>query len=186
MKTLLPRPRLQKGIALVTSLLILVLVTLLALSVVSTSVFEERMAGNTRDRSLAFESAEYALREAQVFLSGAVLPPFTNSGGTTGAYYRDLNTSPTGQKEEVYWRDTHGWNDIPPKAIVASNTNGILTGQAQPKYVIEEYPAISCVGYSKKWPPPPPRNVYKITARGQGKTTEAVVILQAWYDRGCG
>ena len=53
MKTHPAMHQLQKGVALVTSLMILVLVTLLALSVVSTSVFEERMAGNTRDRSCA-------------------------------------------------------------------------------------------------------------------------------------
>jgi len=175
--------RSQHGIALVTSLLILVLVTLLSLSAVSTSVFEERMAANARDRALAFESAEYALREAGVFLSSAVLPAFSNTGGASGAYYRNLNTSPSGEKEEIYWRDTHNWN---ANAVTANNANGVLSGQVQPKYVIEEYPAISCVGYSKKWPPPPPRNVYKITARAQGQTSEAVVILQAWYDRGCG
>ena len=173
----------QKGISLVVSLLILVMVTLLALSVVNTSVFEERMAGNTRDRSLAFESAEYAMREAQDFLSNAVLPSFTSSGGSTGGYFRDLNTSPSGQTEEVYWRDSHNWVT---KSVGATKTSGVLSGQTQPRYVIEEYPAISCAGYSKKWPPPPPRNVYKITARGQGRTTESVVILQSWFDRGCG
>lgn len=183
MKTPLPVHRLQRGIALVTSLLVLVLVTLLALSVVNTSVFEERMAGNTRDRALAFESAEYALREAQDFLSSPVLPSFTTTGGTSGAYFRDLNTSPSGETEEVYWRDIHNWT---ANAVAATKTDGVLAGQVQPKYVIEEYPAISCAGYSLKWPPPPPRNVYKITARGLGQTTEAAVIIQAWYDRGCG
>ena len=183
MRALQSNLRRQRGIALVTSLLVLVLVTLLALSAVSTSVFEERMAGNARDRSLAFESAEYALREAQDFLAGAVLPSFSATGGASGGYYRDLNTSPSGEKEEVYWRDTHDWS---AHAVTATKTNGVLTGQAQPKYVIEEYPAISCVGFSKKWPPPPPRNVYRVTARAQGQTTEAVVILQSWYDRGCG
>ncbi len=189
MRILQPNRRGQSGIALVTSLLVLVLVTLLALSAVSTSVFEERMAGNARDRSLAFESAEYALREAQDFLAGAVLPSFSTTGGSSGAYYRDLNTSPSGQKEEVYWSrgsnvdHDHDWDE---NAVTATKTNGVLSGQAQPKYVIEEYPAISCVGFSKKWPPPPPRNVYRVTARAQGQTTEAVVILQSWYDRGCG
>lgn len=183
MKTPLLTVRSQKGISLVVSLLILVMVTLLALSVVNTSVFEERMAGNTRDRALAFEAAEYALREAQDFLSGAVLPPFTSTGGSSGGYYRDLNTSPNGETEEVFWRDSHTWAS---KSVLATKSSGVLSGQAQPRYVIEEYPAISCAGFSKKWPPPPPRNVYKITARGQGRTTESVVILQSWYDRGCG
>jgi len=175
--------RSQEGISLVISLIILVVVTLLGLSVVNTSVFEERMAGNTRDRTLAFESAEYAMREAGDFLSGAVLPPFTAEGGATGAYFRNLNTSPNGETEEAYWRDTHAWAS---KSVAATESAGVLVGQAQPRYVIEEYPAISCAGYSKKWPPPPPRNIYRVTARGVGRTTEAVVILQSWFDRGCG
>ena len=175
----------QIGVALVVSLLMLVLVTLLALSVVSTSVFEERMAGNTRDRALAFEAAEYALRQAEDVLSNPVVPSFTTTGGS-GGHYRDLDTNSGGVSEEVYWRDMHGWDDSPPKAVVAAKSDGVLSGQLQPKYVIEEFSAISCEWYSKKWPPPPPRNVYRITARGKGLTTESVVILQSWYDRGCG
>lgn len=172
----------QRGITLVISLIILTVVTLLALTLVKTSVFEERMAGNARDRGLAFESAEYALREAQDFLSNAVLPPFTASGGSSGAFYQNLNTSPSGQTEDEYWKSTHPWST---NAVVATKTGGILSGQPQPRYVIEEYPSISCAGYSKKWPPPSPRSVYRITARAVGRTTEAVVILQSWYDRGC-
>lgn len=172
----------QRGVTLITSLLMLVMITILALSVMNTSVFEERMAGNTRDRALAFEAAEYALREAQEFLSSAVLPEFDDKGGSTGAYFKGLDTSPNGVMEEVYWRDTHQWST---KSIAAAESNAVLAGQAQPRYVIEEYQALSCAAGSAKWPPPPPRNVYKITARGQGRTTEAVVILQAFYDRGC-
>lgn len=173
---------------LITSLLMLVMITILALSVMNTSVFEERMAGNTRDRALAFEAAEYALREAQEFLSSAVLPDFTATGGSSGAYFKGLNTSPSGIKEEDFWRDYVGWT--PPfttsyKSIAAAETNAVLSGQAQPRYVVEEYQTVSCAGDTLKWPPPPPRNIYKITARGQGRTTEAVVILQAFYDRGC-
>lgn len=176
----------QRGVTLITSLLMLVMVTVLALSVMNTSVFEERMAGNARDRALAFEAAEYALREAQEFLAGAVLPEFNEQGGSTGAYFKGLDTSPTVNNkvlmEEEYWRDAHRWNT---KSIAAAETNAVLSGQVQPRYVIEEYQTVSCAAGSEKWPPPPPRNIYKITARGQGRTTEAVVILQAFYDRGC-
>jgi type IV pilus assembly protein PilX len=172
----------QRGITLIMSLLILVMITILALSVMHTSVFEERMAGNTRDRALAFEAAEYALREAQEFLSSAVLPSFTATGGESGAYFKGLDTSPSGQTEEDYWQDTHDWST---KSVAATEANAVLSGQAQPRYVIEEYQTVSCAGGSVKWPPPAPKTIYKITARGQGRTTEAVVILQAFYDRGC-
>lgn len=172
----------QGGMVLVVSLIILVIVTLIAITSLRVTILEERMAGNTRDRQLAFEAAEYALREAQNVLSAPVLPQFTSSGGSTGGYYIGLNTNPSGNGDISYWSTTHNWT---ANSVAAANVAGILAGQVQPRYVIEEFPAISCDGYSKKWPPPPPRNVYRVTARGTGRTADAVVILQIWYDRGC-
>ena len=167
---------------LVVSLIILVIVTLLAISALRVTTLEERMAGNTRDRHLAFEAAEYALREAQDFLSAPVLPAFTVSGGSSGGWFTGLDTSPTGQSEDNYWMLTHPWST---KSVVAAKTTAVLTNQSQPRYVIEEFPAIPCKSDSLKWPPPQPRNVYRVTARGTGRTTDAEVMLQMWFDRGC-
>lgn len=183
----------QHGMVLIVSLIILVIVTLIAVTALRVTILEERMAGNTRDRQLAFEAAEYALREAQDLLSAPVLPQFTNSGGTTGGYFTGLNTNPGGIGDLAYWSlwdpanpsanpTAHNWGS---KSVLATKAAGVLSGQSQPRYVIEEFPAISCDGYSSKWPPPPPRNVYRVTARGNGRTAESVVILQIWYDRGC-
>lgn len=186
-------PNSQNGMILIISLIILVIVTLIAVTALRVTVLEERMAGNTRDRQLAFESAEYALREAQDLLSAPVLPKFTSSGGSSGGYFTGLNTNPGGIGDVAYWSlwdpanpsanpTAHNWGS---KSVLATNTAGVLSGQSQPRYVIEEFPAISCDGYSSKWPPPPPRNVYRVTARGSGRTADSVVILQIWYDRGC-
>lgn len=172
----------QRGMVLIVSLIILVIVTLIAVTALRVTILEERMAGNTRDRQLAFEAAEYALREAQDLLSAPVLPQFTASGGTTGGYFSGLNTNPGGIGDIAYWSTTHNWTT---QSVAANKSAGVLTGQVQPRYVIEEFPAISCDGYSSKWPPPPPRNVYRVTARGTGRTVDSVVILQIWYDRGC-
>ena len=185
MKRALHTGPVQRGVALVVSLLLLVLVTILALSAVNTSIFEERMAGNTRDRSLAFEAAEYALREAQALLSAANPPVFLSyqTSPATYAFFVDLDTSPQGVDEETYWRQRHPWAT---KSAAAAKSDAVVPGQTQPRFVIEEFTALPCPGFSKKWSPPPPRNVYRITARGQGQTADAVVILQSWYDRGCG
>lgn len=184
---------LQRGMVLIVSLIILVIVTLIAVTALRVTILEERMAGNTRDRQLAFEAAEYALREAQDLLSAPVLPQFTSTGGATGGYFTGLNTNPGGIGDLAYWSlwdpanpsanpTAHNWGT---KSVLATKAAGVLTGQSQPRYVIEEFPAISCDGYSSKWPPPPPRNVYRVTARGNGRTADSVVILQIWYDRGC-
>ncbi|PKO86829.1 MAG: hypothetical protein CVU18_12945 [Betaproteobacteria bacterium HGW-Betaproteobacteria-12] len=173
---------LQRGMVLIVSLIILVIVTLIAVTALRVTILEERMAGNTRDRQLAFEATEYALREAQDVLSAPVLPQFTSTGGSTGGYFSGLNTNPGGVGDIAYWSSTHNWA---ANSVAANKVAGVLSGQTQPRYVIEEYPAISCDGYSSKWPPPPPRNVYRVTARGTGRTADSVVILQIWYDRGC-
>lgn len=53
------------GFALVTALMFLTVLTILGLSSMQGSVQQERMAGNQRDRNVAFQAAELALRDAE-------------------------------------------------------------------------------------------------------------------------
>lgn len=55
----------QHGIALVVVLVLLVATSILAIVVLRSSAMQERMSANLRDRSLAFQTAESALRYAQ-------------------------------------------------------------------------------------------------------------------------
>jgi type IV pilus assembly protein PilX len=55
----------QKGAALIVSLVLLTLVALLGVAGVQTIGLEEKMAGHSFDRNLAFQAAEAALREAE-------------------------------------------------------------------------------------------------------------------------
>lgn len=55
----------QTGAALIISMIILVLMTLLGLSSIRTSSLEEKMTANLRDQELAFQAAEIALRDAE-------------------------------------------------------------------------------------------------------------------------
>ena len=61
----------QNGAALVTGLIFLVILTLLGVTAMQTSIMEERMAGNARDRNIAFQAAEAALRNAEADIFGA-------------------------------------------------------------------------------------------------------------------
>jgi type IV pilus assembly protein PilX len=58
----------QNGAALVTSLIFLTVLTILGMTSMGTSLLENRMAGNSRDRNLAFQSAEMGLRDAELFI----------------------------------------------------------------------------------------------------------------------
>lgn len=172
---LMPR---QRGMVMIVSLIILVIITLLAITALRITTLEERMAGNTRDRQLAFQAAEYALREAQDYLSTAVLGTFSATGGSGGLFTGLTNS------DDSYWMTTHDWTNT-AKYISPTRTGTLLTGQTAPKYAIEEFPFVPCTSDSLKWPPPQPRSVYRVTARGSGRTTDADVMLQIWYDRGC-
>ena len=60
----------QRGVALVVVLILLLIVTLLGLASMRGALLEERMSGNLYDRSLSFQAAERALREAQERIVG--------------------------------------------------------------------------------------------------------------------
>ena len=59
------------GSVLVISLLILLTLTIMGVTALNTTVMEERMSANTRQRNLAHQAAETAMKEAEQWLSDA-------------------------------------------------------------------------------------------------------------------
>lgn len=57
-------PRAQRGVALVVSLILLIVITLVGLAAVSGTIMQNKMASNQYDRQIAFQSAASALRVA--------------------------------------------------------------------------------------------------------------------------
>ncbi|MBB1472616.1 pilus assembly protein [Luteimonas sp. MC1782] len=55
----------QRGVSLVIVLVLLVATSILGIAVLRSTAMQERMSANQRDRSLAFQAAESALRYAQ-------------------------------------------------------------------------------------------------------------------------
>jgi type IV pilus assembly protein PilX len=66
---LTPYPQRQRGVALIIALVLLVVATLIGLAASRGTMLQERMSGNTFDRSLAFQRAESALRAAEAAIS---------------------------------------------------------------------------------------------------------------------
>lgn len=67
----------QRGVALLTALIFLVVLTLLGIGVYATTTSEEKMARNFRDKEIALQAAEAALNEAKILITGSF-----QSGGT--------------------------------------------------------------------------------------------------------
>jgi len=64
----------QRGMALITAMLLLVVVTIMALSMFRSYGVEERLAGNTRDKQRAFNAAVSAQQYAESWLASGTAP----------------------------------------------------------------------------------------------------------------
>ena len=64
----------QRGMALITALLLLIVVTIMALSMFRSYGVQERIAGNTRDKQRAINAAESAQQYAEYWLTSASAP----------------------------------------------------------------------------------------------------------------
>lgn len=64
----------QRGIVLIISLIMLVLMTLIGMAGIRSITKEERMVTQSYDRTLAFQAAESALREAEILIETANRP----------------------------------------------------------------------------------------------------------------
>ena len=62
MKRFSAPPARQRGVTLIVTMLMLVLITLIVISTIRTSTMDEKMAGAARDRDKAFQAAEAAVQ----------------------------------------------------------------------------------------------------------------------------
>lgn len=174
-----PPPRQQQGFALVVSLILLMVLAILGSSAVMNNSMQERMAGNTRSRDLAFQAAEAALKDAEKNLATLRTQQFdgTVDGLKTydAAAANDANT----------WRNANSWTSYRnPSLIQALNQ----VAEA-PRYIVERMPVTATdpiVGTCNTCPcgTPPVAGCaenYRVTARGVGAEASAIVVLQAQF-----
>ena len=132
MKPLIHSPK-QAGAALITSLIFLTVLTLLGMSTLGTALLESRMAGNARDRNLAFQAAEAGLRDAELYIrdSGRIvgkivmeaddgIKDYTGQAGKYGLFYNgatmdangtDWNGIDKDKKSQARWQIESGWDN---------------------------------------------------------------------------
>ena len=65
----------QRGMTLIIALIFLLILTMLGVTAMQSTVVEERIAGNTRDKDTAFQSAEAGLRAGEAYLLANACTP---------------------------------------------------------------------------------------------------------------
>ena len=172
----------QRGAALLTALVFLVVLTLLGIGVYSTTTSEEKMARNFRDKEIALQSAEAALNEAKILIRGS----YDSASGTA--------RKPLSEADCFVGSKAGFTCNLPPDKNVATLDlfsgsitgagigEGAVTGDAspavvgvysdiQPRYlVIRQYKPEVC-GVSNTG------NCYQIVAQGKGRLPNTRVNL---------
>lgn len=174
----LENPSRQKGVALIVSMLMLLILTLMGVSGMMYTMLEEKMSGNQRDRNLAFQAAESALRQGETDLEGYLSKnPVESKFNCT-----DANTCPS--LADVTAKGTWG------EGTKATTYSGKLTNLASsPQYLIEamfngnpvDIYGIDPLSAGASKTLLNSYCYYRITARGVGGTSSAVVIVQSNY-----
>jgi type IV pilus assembly protein PilX len=160
----------QRGAALIVSLLMLVVTSIIGVNAMQTQYLEEQMAGNFRQVNLAFQATEAALRDAEMELSSVS----SRINGLTG-----FDTSCTNGLCDATQGLSSVWLDAAtePQGVsigTYTGTAAIAKVACQPRYWIEGFRVRPPGGASWKiW--------YRITAIGCGTDANTWVTLQTVY-----
>lgn len=195
----------QRGAALIVGLIMLLLLTLIGVAGMRDTLLQEKMAGNMRDRELAFQAAESALRAAELVLAGTAEPAFNNTAGMydlnsaagKDAMKREKDGAPgVPVTEQAFWQQASRWTSAksveypkaledvvaPPRYVIERLGNALsadkssYTGGADPNVVTDITAGVE-VPEVVTYPD------YRITARGQGATEDTIVVLQSTFRR---
>lgn len=164
----------QRGAILFVALVLLLVLTLIGVTAMQTTTLQERMAGNLRDKNVAFQAAEAALRDCEDLLNEAVIPAFNGNNGL----YKSADTS---NLEAPVWT-TVDW-DTDAREYGVDGTKEFAQAAADPRCIVEELPAVVMPGGSLASDDPAVSVMYRVTARAVGGSPNAVVILQSTYRR---
>lgn len=156
----------QCGVALVVALILLVVMTLAGLSALRSVTLEERMTAHTLDRSLSFQAAEAALREAEIRVETTKPMPVAQSACVAGVCGTpDVNAVDR-------WTDNNftGWHNTTP----VKHGPIVITPQYIIEYMGNTFPCQQGAGASDC-------KRYRITARSNAGDDRAAVMLQSVF-----
>lgn len=169
--------QLQQGVTLIVALVLVALMSIVAVSAIRGSNLQEAMAGNMRDRNIAFQSAEAALNLAEDSLDKlAAFKPDTAKG-----QYDDLQKP--GKTPPYAWTVAQ-WAANSKSLSIAWDTF-----TAKPQYAVEFVTQVEDSAYTGGAADfdgtmnNVDKEFYRITSRDTGLTGNAEVILQANYIR---
>ena len=166
----------QRGAALVTALLLLVVMTILALSVMQMSRVQERMVGNTRDLNVAFEAAEAAARNGEAMVRAQATAPVDCSLKPTCISWLKGSVPDLASQSATWWTTN-------ATAFADPAGNAMSAVKDNPRYVIEHLGFVRTDGGVETSVLPVGRDFYEVTGRSSGASGLANTVVQTTFAR---
>ena len=177
--------------ALITAMLLLIVVTIMAVSMFRSYGTQERIAGNTRDKQRAVNAAVSAQQYAEYWLASGAAPPKAACNGIVGSSVGQVCTNALVSPATVPW--TAG---VKYTQFTANSINGVSnvlqtganaatgdTANASASYYDVPYFYIYDLGPNAG---NPAGEVYQIDALGYGGTANTVAVVESTFVIGSG
>ena len=141
------------------------------------------MAFNAKDRNLAFQSAETALKIGENWIGTQLGAPTGFPNNAAGLY--DPSTTGTPVWDTVSWSGTTNLI-LYPNTPTQTGTGSLSKVSTQPKYVVEYLGQVQPTGGSLTITNTTSntQHYYRITSRGTGGNDASVAMVQSTYSRG--
>jgi type IV pilus assembly protein PilX len=168
-------PKRQRGLVLVTSLLMLVLVTILAIGMFRSFGVDEKIAGNMREKQRALNAAETAEQFAESYLSSGTVAAATACTGPVNSNVGQVCSSTL--QAQGFDPAVLNWpaqvNYIP--ATMALPTSGVGSYYKNPAYYIGFITSTNnaATGFTTSF--------YQIDAVGYGGSSNTAAVVEATY-----
>lgn len=158
----------QRGIVLVISLIMLLVMTLIGVSAMNASMVAEKMAGNSRDVELAFQAAETGLRYGETWIANQIAEPEAKANGSSQVWTLEGIGTGITTKNQAWWMTN-----------AVAYTSAISNVKTAPRIVIEYtafVPDDLLVGSGNG---SEGLTYYRVTSRGTGGSDQSRVLLQS-------
>jgi Tfp pilus assembly protein PilX len=169
------RHKYQAGVVLAISLIMLLLLTLIGTTAVRVTGLDEKMAGNMRDRNLAFQAAESALNAGEAAAETTTISACPATAPNPTGFYQSRDVNCDGVQET-----TPIWNSIDWNTQAVHYSGALANISTNPRYIIEDM-GLTCASPTTPCPAVDQRRNFRITARASGGTADSLVMLQSIY-----
>jgi type IV pilus assembly protein PilX len=177
----------QRGAVMITVLILSMVLTVAVISQMNITLLDEKIVANQKNRHIAFQAAEGAIREAEIWLEEQAEVPSPLEDGAGSIW--SLGSPKQDDADAAEWwmanaNDNEWWQGNGLEALTqVDDLPNINDEEYRPRYIMEYYAYVQDSLVTGQQKDEQGRNFYRITTRGFGGSDSARVTLQTTYSR---